>query len=213
MTAAPDIEALANSLRNCVMGGGGQGETAGPQIREAVVEWRLSVEKAGEEEGAMVELNSDVALPCHWEQCLDLMTGKVYFINLNNGEKTTEDPRICATSRSAIYFSSADDDSSDDSYIEEEDDNDGDVEYCSSSGVGSDYEDFYGLSCSDSSSSSCGSGSPSDSDSRRSVTPPCHILVAAGCKSCFMYFMVPKGVDACPRCGGALLHVGRNGYF
>ncbi|RWV84403.1 hypothetical protein GW17_00053882 [Ensete ventricosum] len=37
------------------------------------------------------------------------------------------------------------------------------------------------------------------------------VLVAAGCRSCFMYFMVPKSVDACPKCGGGLLHLGRYG--
>jgi hypothetical protein len=36
------------------------------------------------------------------------------------------------------------------------------------------------------------------------------VLVAAGCKACFMYFMVPKHVNVCPKCGGAgLLHLGR----
>ncbi|XP_072950551.1 protein CURLY FLAG LEAF 1-like isoform X2 [Typha angustifolia] len=38
-----------------------------------------------------------------------------------------------------------------------------------------------------------------------------HVLVLAGCKSCFMYFMVPKHDEACPKCGGGLLHLGRSG--
>ncbi|KAL7187770.1 hypothetical protein ACSBR1_037762 [Camellia fascicularis] len=34
-----------------------------------------------------------------------------------------------------------------------------------------------------------------------------HLLVVASCKSCLMYFMVPKQVGAvCPKCCGQLLH-------
>jgi len=40
-----------------------------------------------------------------------------------------------------------------------------------------------------------------------------HVLVAAGCRACFMYFMVPKRADVCPKCGSSgLLHLSRNGY-
>jgi len=37
-----------------------------------------------------------------------------------------------------------------------------------------------------------------------------HVLVVAGCKSCFMYFMVPKQVEVCPKCNGQLLHFDRS---
>jgi hypothetical protein len=37
-----------------------------------------------------------------------------------------------------------------------------------------------------------------------------HVLVVAGCKSCFMYFMVPKQVEDCPKCDGQLLHFDRS---
>jgi len=37
-----------------------------------------------------------------------------------------------------------------------------------------------------------------------------HVLVVAGCKSCLMYFMVPKQVEDCPKCGGQLLHFDRS---
>lgn len=37
-----------------------------------------------------------------------------------------------------------------------------------------------------------------------------HVLVVAGCKSCFMYFMVPKQVEDCPKCTGQLLHFDRS---
>lgn len=33
-----------------------------------------------------------------------------------------------------------------------------------------------------------------------------NVLVVAGCKSCLMYFMVPKQVEDCPKCTGQLLH-------
>lgn len=37
-----------------------------------------------------------------------------------------------------------------------------------------------------------------------------HVLVVAGCKSCLMYFMVPKHVEDCPKCCGQLLHFDRS---
>lgn len=37
-----------------------------------------------------------------------------------------------------------------------------------------------------------------------------HVLVVAGCKSCLMYFMVPKKVEDCPKCSGQLLHFDRS---
>nr|GMD99868.1 mesoderm induction early response protein 1 [Ipomoea batatas] len=36
------------------------------------------------------------------------------------------------------------------------------------------------------------------------------VLVVAGCKTCLMYFMVPKEVDDCPKCCGQLLHFDRS---
>ncbi|XP_058102998.1 protein CURLY FLAG LEAF 1-like [Magnolia sinica] len=42
-----------------------------------------------------------------------------------------------------------------------------------------------------------------------------HVLVVAGCKSCLMYFMLPKTAEECPKCNGILLHFDRseNGYL
>ena len=37
-----------------------------------------------------------------------------------------------------------------------------------------------------------------------------NVLVVAGCKSCLMYFMVPKQVEDCPKCSGQLLHFDRS---
>lgn len=35
------------------------------------------------------------------------------------------------------------------------------------------------------------------------------VLVVAGCKSCLMYFMLPKTTVECPKCSGFLLHFDR----
>lgn len=40
-----------------------------------------------------------------------------------------------------------------------------------------------------------------------------NVLVVGGCKSCLMYFMVPKHVHDCPKCNGQLLHFDRSGNF
>lgn len=36
------------------------------------------------------------------------------------------------------------------------------------------------------------------------------VLVVAGCKSCLMYYMVPKQLEICPKCCGQLLHFDRS---
>lgn len=37
------------------------------------------------------------------------------------------------------------------------------------------------------------------------------VLVVAGCKGCFMYYMVPKQNEICPKCSGQLIHFDRSG--
>lgn len=37
-----------------------------------------------------------------------------------------------------------------------------------------------------------------------------NVLVVAGCKSCLMYYMVPKQLEICPKCCGQLLHFDRS---
>lgn len=37
-----------------------------------------------------------------------------------------------------------------------------------------------------------------------------NVLVVGGCKTCLMYYMVPKQVEDCPRCSGKLLHFDRS---
>ncbi|KAG2269536.1 hypothetical protein Bca52824_064091 [Brassica carinata] len=36
------------------------------------------------------------------------------------------------------------------------------------------------------------------------------VLVVAGCKACFIYYMVPKLLKDCPKCAAQLLHFDRN---
>ncbi|KAG2702817.1 hypothetical protein I3760_06G108700 [Carya illinoinensis] len=120
-----------------------------------------------------LELNSHMSLPYHWEQCLDLKTGEVYYINWRNGMKAKGDPRITQEYSGDFY---SEDDSSYDS---------------------------------DESSSE---SSPSSSREHYRVEKDHkdHVLVVAGCKSCLMYFMVPKKVEDCPKCSGQLLHFDRS---
>ncbi|CAH2059585.1 unnamed protein product [Thlaspi arvense] len=134
-----------------------------------------------------LELNSHLSLPCHWEQCLDLKTGEIYYINWKNGMRVKEDPRKVRMN--------ADNDSG----------------------------ESYGTLCSeedssyyDSEESSSGS-SPSSRENQKEEEyeeeeeeeEEEDVLVVAGCKACFMYFMVPKLVKDCPKCAAQLLHFDR----
>ncbi|CAL9126126.1 hypothetical protein MUK42_02391 [Musa troglodytarum] len=194
---APNIETIAASLRSCSLGGSGGGAQSPPHLAEA------SDESTG---GITVDLNSEPVLPYQWEQCLDMRTGEIYYINWETGVRTTEDPR--ATAAAASAYSS--------SYYYSDEDGTSDEYSCSNVGSGDDYEvedededesDTTDSSTLSSTSPPQASSFPSDESSRGGD----HILVAAGCKCCFMYFMVPKRTDACPKCGGGLLHLGRNG--
>ncbi|CAJ1847221.1 unnamed protein product [Sphenostylis stenocarpa] len=49
-----------------------------------------------------LELNSHISLPYHWEQCLDLKTGEIYYINWRNGMKAKEDPRRAAVAEFSV---------------------------------------------------------------------------------------------------------------
>ncbi|XP_042386970.1 uncharacterized protein LOC121978736 [Zingiber officinale] len=163
-----NIETVAASLRSFSLtaAGGNSGDPSPPKVGEITV-----------------DLHSNSALPCHWEQHLDMQTGEIHYINRETGVKTTEDPRIAPAYSSDEYSCRSDYEEVED----DDDDDDGD----------SDSGDF---------SSSASSASPPN------TSAPAHVLVAAGCKGCFMYFMVPKHVDACPKCGGGgLLHLSRNG--
>ncbi|GLT37852.1 hypothetical protein SLA2020_121390 [Shorea laevis] len=130
-----------------------------------------------------LELNSHLSLPYHWEQCLDLKTGEIYYINWRNGMRAREDPRATGE-HSGDFYSEDDDDGSS----------------CES-----------GESSSESSPSSSRDREPYND--RRPVDQEKgkeNVLVVAGCKSCLMYFMVPKQVEDCPKCAGQLLHFDRS---
>ncbi|XP_027353203.1 uncharacterized protein LOC113863724 isoform X2 [Abrus precatorius] len=62
-----------------------------------------------------LELNSHISLPYHWEQCLDLKTGEIYYINWRNGMKAKEDPR-----RATEYSVSRDYESEEESWYDSE---------------------------------------------------------------------------------------------
>lgn len=110
-----------------------------------------------------------------------LQTGEIYYINWINGKKAKEDPRTMA-------------------------------DY---SGGGGEL-DYSEDDCSyDSEGSSSGSPPSSSRDQHHPhhhyrVVEKDHVLVVAGCKSCLMYFMVPKQVEDCPKCAGQLLHFDRS---
>ncbi|KAG0459657.1 hypothetical protein HPP92_022785 [Vanilla planifolia] len=215
--SAPNIEAVAAWLRNCsidveIKSTPSLHRAPPPAAKAEEEDMRPAVTEAEESEGVMVELNSELALPYQWEQCLDMITGELYYINCINGMRTTEDPRVAQSCvRESCYYSWVEHYTSGDADDEEEEDSGYDFEDSGSgTGVGSDKDDFYGKS---SSRDSSAPASPSTPDAcGEHTTAAGQILVAAGCKSCFMYFMVPKRVVACPRCSGCLLHLGPNSY-
>ncbi|KAJ7945598.1 ATP-dependent RNA helicase [Quillaja saponaria] len=135
-----------------------------------------------------LELNSHISLPYYWEQCLDLKTGEIYYINWRNGMKAKEDPRT-TPDYSCDYYSEDGGSSSHDSGAE-----------------------------SSSESSPCWSREGHYEQQPEEEEEVEHeirqenqnVLVVAGCKSCFMYFMVPKEVQDCPKCTGQLLHFDRS---
>ncbi|KAE9600648.1 hypothetical protein Lal_00046264 [Lupinus albus] len=128
-----------------------------------------------------LDLNSHLSLPYHWEQCLDLKTGEIYYINWRNGMKAKEDPRNMIRNNS----------NKNDNYEE-----------CDDEEEGSWYDSE------ESSSESCCPSSSSNNKEyhHQNNYNNNNVLVVAGCKSCLMYFMVPKLVQDCPKCTAQLLH-------
>ncbi|XP_010538158.1 PREDICTED: uncharacterized protein LOC104812600 [Tarenaya hassleriana] len=171
---APDmatiIESLERSMRNCSLSnrerrvGGEEEDEEESSISDdninAMTEEHIPISDR------TLELGSHVSLPCHWEQCLDLKTGEIYYINWKNGEKVKEDPRRVMSTEC----------NNGESYTEEEEDSSYDSEE-----------------------------SWSDESSKEEEEEE-EVLVVAGCKACFMYFMVPKLVDDCPKCASLLIH-------
>ncbi|KAG8475431.1 hypothetical protein CXB51_032240 [Gossypium anomalum] len=132
-----------------------------------------------------LELNSHLSLPYHWEQCLDLKTGEIYYINWRNGMKASVDPRTAAE-YSGDYYSEEE---------EEEEENDDSLydseELSSESSPSSSRERGH---YNNNSSSSNHQGVEKEKEKEKD-----NVLVVAGCKSCLMYFMVPKQVEDCPK--------------
>ncbi|KAI3452553.1 hypothetical protein Pfo_009217 [Paulownia fortunei] len=191
---APVTATLERSLQNCSLknqqssssssnscGGGAAQESDSPE--------NLSMDAAS----PTLELNSQISLPFHWEQCLDLKTGEVYFINWGTGVKAKEDPRTMA--EYGDYYS--EDDSS--SY-----DSEGSS---SESSPPSSKEQWCGII------SNQENYNLETSETENNISNNI-VLVVAGCKSCLMYYMVPKQLPSCPRCCGQLLHFDRseNGF-
>lgn len=113
-----------------------------------------------------------------------VQTGEIYYVNWRTGKKSNEDPRIIATtSHSGPYNYS--------------DDNEDDIS-------NHDSEESSSVSSLASYSSSTAWEPPQVTASKDRV------LVVGGCKSCLMYYMVPKEVRDCPKCSGQLLHFERS---
>ncbi|XP_023004851.1 small acidic protein-like isoform X2 [Cucurbita maxima] len=82
-----------------------------------------------------------------------------------------------------------------DLYSEDDDDDDDDDDESSSDGG---------------SEESCSSSSYAGSRQQYPRENEEEVLVVAGCKRCFMYFMVPKQVEGCPKCSSSrLVHFDR----
>lgn len=164
-----------------------------------------------------LELHSDIRLPYYWEQCLDLKSGEVYYINWRTGMKSQEDPRTTPGMQHVMNGGLS---------WSEEDEDDGWYE-----SEGSSTEESSPSTSSGRRQQQCRHHSNSSS-SPATITPRHHtpttatetnihhhkpqqpqpppVLVVAGCKSCFMYFMLPKQVQDCPKCFGQLLHFDRS---
>ncbi|CAH9077586.1 unnamed protein product [Cuscuta epithymum] len=189
---------LERSLQNCSLNchrdrstshGGGAAALAAGRSSLSHAPPANSSSLAGD---ATLDLNSESSMPYHWEQCLDLETGEVYYINWRTGMKVKDDPRIT------------------NEYSEEEEEEDD--------------EDYYEDNNVTDEETAESSTEESTLSSSKDILRLCHVegtrrpetastaavLVVAGCKTCLMYFMVPKEVKDCPKCCGQLLHFDRS---
>ncbi|CAL9058373.1 protein CURLY FLAG LEAF 1-like [Musa acuminata AAA Group] len=195
----PNIDMITASLRNCSLRRGRR-EPKPPPLPRRQQQRRHLVEDSDEIAGVTVELNSGTALPHNWEQYLDMRTGEVYYINWETGIRTTEDPR-----NSTIASSYSDEG-------EASDDEDSGSSYdASGETTGSSYDASGDTPGSSSLSSASSTETSASVDDVGSGGGGGHVLVAAGCRACFTYFMVPKRAHVCPSCGGRLFHLGNNG--
>ncbi|CAA7396326.1 unnamed protein product [Spirodela intermedia] len=219
--AAPNIDIIAASLRSCSLARGAVSSPEPPPFRPIGVDLPSEGSTGGavvEAADTTLELNSEVALPYHWEQCLDLKTGKIYYINWSTGAKSMEDPRKFAGFRDRYY---SDEDEEEEDGDDADDENDG-VEDDDDGGDSS--EDSATTDSDDNGNCSSAFSSSSSASSRDTIERGCgaggwrggvaaggSVLVAAGCRVCMMYVMIPKREEECPRCGGHVLHFSRSG--
>ncbi|XP_055815279.1 protein CURLY FLAG LEAF 1-like [Solanum dulcamara] len=212
MTTGPNMAAITASLQNCSLSNHHRGGTSnnaviapsdGDGFSDSSENSNSNITINNPSDDATLELNSEISLPYHWEQCLDLKTGEIYYINWRTGMRMNEDPRTNVGGEEEVY--------GDNNlyYSEEEDDGDNN----SYDSEGSSEEEESSLSYQSSrvqivpqipqinimTTESARRAAPASA-----ATAP--TLVLGGCKICMMYFMVAKEVDDCPRCGGQLLH-------
>ncbi|KAJ0717815.1 putative WW domain superfamily protein [Helianthus annuus] len=197
--AAPNMETITASLERSLQSFSlnhrttttSGGDTAGESTN-------THCDRSTNSSDATLELNSNITLPYHWEQCLDLKTGEMYYINWRTGMKSKEHPRMVDQSFSGSYYS--EDDEEEEEEGEEEEDEESSYAESESSSVES----------SPAASSSRKRKQNEVEDEGESRIGGGNVLVVAGCKGCFMYFMVPKQVEDCPKCCGQLLHFDRS---
>ncbi|TKY64721.1 hypothetical protein E2542_SST07571 [Spatholobus suberectus] len=130
---APDMEAitasLERSLQNCSLNNNNNNHHHHHQSRRedgSATDAGVGISSSSDDvpnpdnnhisnSDTTLELNSHISLPYHWEQCLDLKTGEIYYINWRNGMKAKEDPR-----RAAEYSVSRDYESEEESWYDSE---------------------------------------------------------------------------------------------
>ncbi|RWW04968.1 hypothetical protein GW17_00031779 [Ensete ventricosum] len=140
----------------------------------------------------------------------DACAGEIYYINRETGVRTTEKPRTAAAFSSA-YSSSyyCDGDGTSDEYSCSRvgsEDNDYEEEDGSEDNDYKEEED--GSYTADSSTLSCTSPHPRSPPPTRNPVAKFSSPLAARPASSTSWS--PKGVDACPKCGGGCLHLGLN---
>ncbi|KAG6483420.1 uncharacterized protein LOC122017448 [Zingiber officinale] len=183
----PNIDEIAASLRSCSLGRADRIPSPPPPPPPP---GKITV-----------DLNSEIPLPYHWEQRLDMQTGEIYYINWETGVRTILDPRSAGTSTysSSYYYSDEDEVSGTRSGrggSDEEEEEDGYGET-----VDSEEDEAFGTG-------SSRNGCDDEEEEADSSGDDGETLIAAGCNACFIYLMVPKGAPACLKCGGALIHLG-----
>ncbi|XP_057771244.1 protein CURLY FLAG LEAF 1-like [Salvia miltiorrhiza] len=189
--------ALERSLQNCSLNHQHSSSSSSSSASGGAA--RPSDSPPGDAVAATLELNSEGSLPFHWEQCLDLKSGEIYYINWRTGMKATEDPRTAAAEYGGECYSEEDSSSYD------SDGSSSESSPCSSreqwSGKNNEKNSYYEERNEDENNSNP-NPNPNNNNS--------NVLVVAGCKSCLMYYMVPKQLEICPKCCGQLLHFDRS---